>query len=304
MISDAAAYEGLMQRVAAISPDFAKPDDVSQALRTGGAYEPKTFLRGAIAYAAVAALKDPAFVAALREAGNTPEHREDMVRDIELNPVYVYQFKDSDVAAGYAKAALGSAALNLVLTGRKVRDAAYSIQHQPWSTTLVEDRPGRLSAIEHESAEGIAPAPEETLVVRNAATEVQPLDVTGPPLTPPYTAMINRALQVAAIAALGEATNTRYLNLASLVEDNVTEQCLERAKRDLFQCLAVAKPNYEDVFCMGRHEMVDPGQCLAKSVAFTVPEEPAPPPPEPKAKGRHGRRTAPHKSHHKTVTTG
>ncbi len=303
MITDAASYEGLMQRVAATSPAFTGPDDVAKALKAGGAYEAKTFLRGAIAYAAVAALKDQAFVEALRDAGNTPEHRQDMVRDIELNPVYLNQFKDADVAAGYAKAALGSAALNLVLTGRKVRDEAYSMQHQAWSNTFVEDRPGRLSAIETESSNGIAPAPDETAVVRDAATEVKPLDITGPPVEPPYSPIINRALQVAAIAALGEATNTSYLNLASLVEDNETEECLERAKRDLFQCLAVAKPNYEDVFCMGRHEMVDPGQCLAHSVSFDIPEEPAPPPPEPKTPKRHKGRISHYAKTHRSASS-
>ena len=279
MIDDAAAYEGLMQRVAATSPGFSSAQTVATALRDGAAYEPKTFLRGAIAYAAVAALKDQSFVAALRDAGNTPDHRADMVRDIELNPAYLYQFKGSDAAAGYARAALGSAALNLYATGRLIHQAAYDVQHQPWSSETIVDRPGRLAAVKAASANGIAPAPDEMTVVERASRGAQPLSITAPPIAPPYTPMIDRALQVAAIAALGEATNTSYLNLASLTEEGVTEECLERAKRDLFQCLAVAKPNYEDVFCMGQHEMVDPGACLAKSVSVDIPAEPAPPPP-------------------------
>jgi hypothetical protein len=280
MINDAAAYEGVMLRVAATSPSFSDPASVATALRNGAAYEPKAFLRGAIAYAAVAALKDQDFVAALRAAGNSPENRAEMVRDIELNPVYLYQFKGSDVAAGYVKSALGSAALSLLATGKTIHQAAYDVQRQAWSMATIADRPGRLSAVEAASASGVAPDPDETTVVRRAATEVEPLAITGAPLSPPYTPMIDRALQVAAIAALGEATDTVYLNLASLIEDGLTEQCLERAKRDLFQCLAVAKPNYEDVFCMGQHEMEDPAVCLAQSVAVDVPlPPPAPAPP-------------------------
>jgi len=292
MIDDAAAYEGVMLRVAATSPNFVDPDTVATALRNGAAYDPKVLLRGAIAYAAVAALKEQDFVAALRAAGNSPENRAEMVRDIELNPIYVYQFKGADVAAGYIKSALGSAALSLLATGKTIHQAAYDVQRQPWSNATIADRPGRLSAVKSASASGIAPDPEESAIVRRAATEVEPLPVTGQPLAPPYTAMIDRALQVAAIAALGEATDTVYLNLSSVIEDGITEECLERAKRDLFQCLAVAKPNYEDIFCMGQHEMEDPAVCLAESVGVDVPLPPAAPAPTPEAKPRKRSRHA------------
>lgn len=278
MIDDAAGYFGLVQRVASTPPAFSSPETVAMALRNGAAYEPKEFLRGAVAYGAIAALKDQDFVSALRAAGNTPENREAMVRYIELNPVYLYQFKGYDQAAGYARAALGSGALNLSATGRLIHQAAYDVQHQAWSNETIVDRPGRLTAVEAASSKGIAPAPEETPIIQKAASEVQPLDITAQPLAPPYTPMINRALQVAAIAALGEANNTAYLNLASLIEDNITEECLHRAKRDLFQCLAVAKPNYEDIFCMGQHEMTDPAACLATSAGVALPEPPPPPP--------------------------
>jgi hypothetical protein len=290
MIDDAAAYEGLIQRVASTSPGFTSGQTVATALRNGAAYEPKEFLRGAIAYGAVAALKSQAFVQALRKAGDSPENRAAMVRDIELNPVYLYQFAGSQEAAGYAKAALGSAAFSLNATGRLVHQAAYDVQHQPWSNEDIADRPGRLSAVKAASANGIAPAPDEMSVVERAATEAQPLPITASPVAPPYTPMIDRALQLAAIAALGEATNTSYLNLATLVRDDVTEACLERAKRDLFQCLAVAKPNYEDIFCMGQHEMIDPSTCLANAVGVVLPPEPLPiPPVEPVKVERHER---------------
>lgn len=277
MIDDAAAYFGLVRRVAATPPGFSSAENVATALRNGGAYEPKEFLRGAVAYAAIAALKDQDFVTALRNAGNTPENREAMVRYIELNPVYLYQFKGSDHAAGYAQAALGAGALNLSATGRLIHQAAYDVQHQAWSNETIIDRPGRLTAVEAASSKGIAPAPEERATIQKAASEVEPLAIDASPLAPPYTPIINRALQVAAIAALGEANNTAYLNLASLIEDNITEECLRRAKRDLFQCLAVAKPNYEDIFCIGQHEMMDPAACLATSSGIALPEPPPPP---------------------------
>jgi hypothetical protein len=56
------------------------------------------------------------------------------------------------------------------------------------------------------------------------------------------------------------------------------------AKLNLYQCLAVAKPNYEDVFCMGQHGMADTGACLVRNAGVAVP--PDTPPPAPAALSR------------------
>jgi hypothetical protein len=298
LIADAAGYEGYMQRVGATSPGFTSAETVSEALKNGAAYEPKAFIRGAIAYAGIAALKDPTFVSSLREAGNSPEHRRQMVASILSNPVYVYQFKGSDEAAGLAREALGEATLRLTQTGRLIRQAAYDVQHQTWSKVQVVDLPGRLAAVEAESASGMTPAADEVPVLQKAATGAAPLPITAQPLAPPYAPLVSRALQVAAIAALGEATDTAYDELASMSNDLETELCLERAKRDLYQCLAVAKPNYEDIFCMGRHEMLQPSACVASGAGVELPPEPLPPPPEPTRVANRG--THHHAVHHTT----
>ena len=53
--------------------------------------------------------------------------------------------------------------------------------------------------------------------------------------------------------------------------------CLNIAKLNLYECLSVSKPYYEDIFCLGQHAMIDPGQCVvdatkapaARQVAMT-----------------------------------
>jgi hypothetical protein len=299
LIADAAGYEGVMLRAGATSPGFSSADTVSHALKDGAAYEPKAFVRGAIAYAAIAALKDPTFVASLRDAANSPEHRRDMVANISSNPIYVFQFKGSDAAAGLAREALGQAVLQLTQTGRLIRQAAYDVQHQNWSKAIVLDPPGRLAAIEAESANGIAPATDEVPILQRAATGAAPLPISAQPLAPPYAPLVARALQIAAIAAIGEATDAEYDHLTSLTADLETDLCLERAKRDLYQCLAVSKPNYEDIFCMGRHEMMQPAACLAAGVGVELPAEPTPPPP-PEPTRIANRSTRHHATHHTT----
>ena len=56
--------------------------------------------------------------------------------------------------------------------------------------------------------------------------------------------------------------------------------CLNMAKLNLYQCLAVSKPHYEDVFCLGQHILIDTGACVVKAAGATLPPEPPPPPPK------------------------
>jgi hypothetical protein len=56
---------------------------------------------------------------------------------------------------------------------------------------------------------------------------------------------------------LGEAGQAR-----SLMSEPRSGSCIRLAKLNLFQCLATAGPHYEDIFCLGQHAMIDPGQCV------------------------------------------
>lgn len=91
----------------------------------------------------------------------------------------------------------------------------------------------------------------------------------------PYTPAVNRALTIAAIAILGEGGSDRADNLVSLLDDNDGSKCLNMSKLNLYQCLAVAKPYYEDVFCLGQHVLMDTGQCLGKMSSNALSFEPA-----------------------------
>jgi hypothetical protein len=291
MIQQAAAYDSYVRGSVAISPSFTDAASVSQALAQSRAYGPRSLIQGAVAYGAIAALEDPVFVAALRDAGNSPEHREKMVGYILANPAYVLLFKDSAVAAGLAREAIGPTSLRLYATGKAVRQSAYDIQKQGWSKAPVNDLKGRLEAAEAAASADMTPQPERLEQARLAVGGTAPLPSTAPALPPPYTPLVSRALQLAAIAALGEAREDAYDRLSPLAADDDAQACLSIAKRNFHQCLAVAKPNYEDIFCIGQHALADTGACLARAAGVELPPEPAPPPPPAKKKAhrrRHG----------------
>ncbi|HEY9236295.1 MAG TPA: hypothetical protein VIP08_14830, partial [Phenylobacterium sp.] len=66
--AQASAFESFMRNARSIDGKFSGPADVAEGLRVGSAYEPKQFEAGMIAYAAVAAMQDPRFVAGVRKA--------------------------------------------------------------------------------------------------------------------------------------------------------------------------------------------------------------------------------------------
>ena len=220
LIGDAASYEAYLQRVTATSPSFSSGAGVADALKIAAGYEPKALIRGAVAYGAVAALEDPMFVASVRAAGNSPENRRLMVGYILSDPTYPFQFRGSDRAAGLVKEALGGAGLRLLAIGKIVQQSAYDVQHQGWSKEDVTDRGGRLSAVEAAGASGIAPAADHMASLQAAASGAAPLPITAPPAQPPYTPLVARALQLAAIAALGEAGDDAYDRLSIVLKQH------------------------------------------------------------------------------------
>ena len=269
LVDDAAAYETYAAQAGAISPAFTDPQSVADALRVGVAYEPGQLRRGAVAYGAAAALDDATFVADVRAAGDTPEKRYAILAKIFADPRNVLAFADARGAAALAKAALSQTGMRVFDTGDKLRLAAYSIQHQPWSLADVADRDGRAAAVKQLSSTPHRPTGE-------AHTDVDRMiggDPAQPPMAaaPPYSPLIVRAVALAALAAIGQARDEDLNHLGWLTDDYFLDHCLSEAKLSLYECLAVAKPNYEDMFCLGQHAMKDTGACVVKSVWSTVP---------------------------------
>ena len=289
LIQDAAAYQGYVQRLTATSPNFTDGASVAATLKSSAAIDPKVLVRGAVAYGAVAALGSSTLVADLQAAGNSSENRHTMAGYIRANPAYVFIFKGSDEAAGLARTAIGPTGLRVMTIGAAVKQSAYSIQKQAWSKQDVVDRPGRLAAIE--AATSIPVAPSDALItqLQAQASGSGRLVAMAEPVKPPYGPLVAQALQLAALGALGEATEADTASLRDLVTESNSSSCLTMARHNLYQCLAVAKPNYEDVFCLGQHILTDTGVCLSHNAGVEPAVEPVTPKVKVKAKTKKRR---------------
>nr|MEA2797114.1 hypothetical protein [Phenylobacterium sp.] len=273
VVEQAAAYRAYVTRASTISPNFSGGDDIAQSLKTGEAYEPGQLLRGAIAYGAVVALQDPAFVAGVRKFVGDPDQRRTVAYEIMKDPAYAVGFAGSASAAGLVMNALGGDGRKLLDTGRSVKQAAYDVQHQPWSKIDVPGREGRLALAKQLSSTSTLGEVAETARLQLAVTGSAQMGFTAESANPPYTPLVIRSLAVAALAALGYADDASLAQVMPILAETNSATCLNMSKLNLYQCLAVSKPHYEDVFCLGQHVLMDTGHCLMKGVGVTDPTD-------------------------------
>jgi len=281
VINNAAAYEDYMARAALVNPDFKTGSDVAQALKLGASDDPQALLRGEIAYAAIAALQDPNFVASVRNYSENDVGRRQLAGLIEQDPRYVLGIAGSNTAAGLAIAALMEQGRKLMAAGAAVKQSAYDVQHQAWSKEFVPDRDERLAAAKNSSSFTFTGRAEELQHLERAAAGFDTMALNAPPATAPYPPVVIRGMAVAALALLGEAGQENETLVAPLLTDPTSANCLNMAKLNLYQCLAVAKPYYEDIFCLGEHVLSDTGQCV--EIDAGAPTPPAPSTLEPQA---------------------
>lgn len=249
LTAEASVFEGYMRRARAIDASFSGPGEVSQALQTGASHEPRQLETGMIAYAAVAALQEPRFVEALKASPN----RGELARRLASDPAAALALPGGEAAAARASGALISQGEALHEQGLKVKRAAYSVQHQAWSKREVSDPRGRLARVKQLSSEPYRASPAESARLYAAMAE-------GGRRSGPAGPAVTRAVAVAALNVLGEPGEGH-----ALMSEPRTASCLRVAKLNLYQCLAAAGPQYEDIFCLGQHAMADTGQCVVEA---------------------------------------
>ena len=272
----AAAFEAYMDRAANLAPAFSDGSSVERSLVVGASYEPRQLASGAVAYAAVAALQDAAFVESVRKYAANPAQRAEVATQLVRDPAYVVGIPNSAGAAGLVANALNNHGMRVRIAGEQVKQAAYTVQKQAWSKVAIPNREARLANVK---ALSTALAPAETPAIdrlRAMALGQQPSNLSGASQQPPYTPVVVRGMAVAALSALGYGEEPAWAEtFASLINDPISSggasYCLNLSKMNLNQCLAVSKPWYEDVFCLGQHVMIDTGQCIVKAAGAPPP---------------------------------
>ena len=269
VVESAEAFADYMQRASAVRPDYVDAAGVSHALQAGATYEPIQLEEGAIAYVALAALQDPDFVRSVDALGRQGRYGVSLAGQLSANPRLIMQLPGSAAAAARAAKALGRMGSALSASGAAVKQSAYDMQHSAWSRAPVASPAALLAELKARSALREALAADGGQAMLTSLTELRSADVDGGSgrLTP----VVAQGLTLAALAVLGEAGEEHTDRVANLLSDAESAQCLKMARLNLYQCLSVAGPNYEDVFCLGQHAMLDTAQCVASSSGWSAP---------------------------------
>jgi hypothetical protein len=283
VVSAATAFQAYMDGAARIDAGFSNGEAVAKGLRTGAAYEPAQLEEGMIAYAAIEALQDDRFVHGVEDTAED-EGREAMAERLIENPRAVTGIDGAAEAARRIETALGAEASPLVSAGTQVKTAAYAVQRQAWSKAIVGDASGRLAEVKSLSAARAAPSEDDNQAMMLAVASARTPDDDGH--APHFSPIEARALALAAESVLGRAHGADRDRLSPLLTETDSAFCLKMAKLNLYQCMAVAGPQYEDIYCLGQHAMYDTAQCVdgavhaggATTVAYLGGAQPGPRP--------------------------
>ncbi len=278
VIEAASAYVTFIDHAAAIDAHFSDGGAVSSAMTSAESYQADQLAEGAVAYAALIALQEPGFVEGVRQAGRTPEAADVLVRAIEADPAKTAALAGADTAALRVNAVLGYQADQVSESGRKLRQASYDMQHDDWTRQMTTDGPARLAQAKALSSSPLSPTADDIARLFKVAAGLRDQSVNAPGASPGYTTVVQRGLTLAALALLGRA-NREELESTGLIKVRDSADCMQSAKLNLYQCLAVAGPHYEDVYCIGEHALKETGQCLRQGAGAPLMQAVAAPPP-------------------------
>jgi len=260
VVSAATAFQAYMADAAHIDGGFSSGDGVARGLKTAASYQPAQLEEGMIAYGAIAALQDERFVDGVEAAAGHGDQRTAFAEQLIEDPAAATRVDGAPEAAERVEAAVAAVATPLVTAGSQVKSAAYSVQHQTWSKVMVADASGRLAQVKGLSGVRAEPSEAENQAMMRQLADADPGAEDDAPAR--FTALDAKALALAAESVLGHAQGADRDRLTPLLTERDSAFCLKMAKLNLYQCMAVAGPQYEDIFCLGQHAMYDTGQCV------------------------------------------
>jgi hypothetical protein len=273
----AAAFDIYVHRASAIAPDPHEGADVAKAVLVGSAYEPQQFQEGAIAYAALAALQDARFVQGVNDLGQDPVVRRELVRRLLDKPETALQLPGAREAGALIVSVIGRQGDSVISSGAAVKQASYTLQQQAWSKAPIDGPEALLTAVKAQSGTRVVLAPADAPALITNVVAAGKIGAAPQARTAAPTATVAHGLALAALAVLGAAGEDSADQLTPVLSEATNAQCLKMAKLNLDQCLAVAGPHYEGMFCLGRHGLMETGQCVVTAVGWTAAPPAAPP---------------------------
>ncbi len=266
LVASASAFETYTRTAAAIDAGFTSPRDVAGAVQVAASHDPRQLEAGMIAYAAMVALQDPTFVSSVQRLTPDPRQRQALVLRLAEDPNLALELPGAESAAARARSALLHQIEPLLATGRRVKQAAYDVQRKEWSRNRVVDPQERLAMVKQLSVQPFSPSETDATRLFQAVSAQADTRAAAAP-----SAVVVKGLALAALALAGRAGDDHDPLLETIMSDERSHSCMHLAKLNLFQCMAVAVPHYEDLFCISEHAMLEAGRCMASAAGPEAP---------------------------------
>jgi len=271
-----------------LSAEITDEAQMNQALILAARHDPQRVASGRIAYGALTASQSPAFVngvrSRVRNAGRAP-----VIRQLRRDIAYA---RNRPPGSGEA--------IQLILSSSaadNARLAAASHRFNGLGASLASLTPhGDSTSRDRRNAELSALAGVRRSVDAAIAPRVHPIALTATPLsdptafggrrfwdalanraspTPPVftwretasgASSVNRMLTLAGLYVVG-ATESESARVSELLSDRRTGECLATEQLQLRQCTSVSASANEDAYCIARHGLAGPSQCLGLAAA-------------------------------------
>jgi hypothetical protein len=191
--------------------------------------------------------------------------RGELVEALLSDPAAAARLPGAREAAALADEAIAREGRRVLASGKALKQAAYDVQLQGWSKLKPADQPGRLASAKSESEHRAIAREGDVAKLLARIASVQTSGARGSAMTTVAT----HSIALAALAVLDGAGPQNADRLEVVTTDRASADCLKLAKLNLFQCLSVAGPEYEDVYCLGQHAVMDTGQCVTSAAGPT-----------------------------------
>jgi hypothetical protein len=266
--------------------------DIERALDKAAAINRDQLTRGYIAYGALTAARNERFVAEVRKIAAS-YGKERVVKALSNNYTYAGTIPGGAEATDYIVRAAMTDSDRVKEAGERLKTRAREVQKLKWGTALSGPAAPRMSRIKATATETPAAAlsvemnDKLKIVPGSGDPSANPVSfggdsfwsalggaptatLTALPSAKPIawttnsggSAIRGAMLSLGAIYAL-DATMDQPETTRALLNNNLTNSCLQRAQLQFYQCVASAHFNYENMACVGEAGLITVGNCFA-----------------------------------------
>jgi hypothetical protein len=267
--------------------------DIERALDKAAAINRDQLTRGYIAYGALTAARNERFVAEVRKIAAS-YGKERVMKALANNYTYAGTIPGGAEATDYIVRAAATDSDRVKQAGERLKTRAREAQKLKWGTALSGPTGPRMSRIKAAATEAPAAAlsaemnDKLKIVPGSGDPSANPVSfggdsfwsalgggaptatLTALPQAKPIawttssggSAIRGAMLSLGAMYAI-DATMDQPETTRALLNNNLTNSCLQRAQLQFYQCVASAHFNYENMACVGEAGLITVGNCFA-----------------------------------------